>query len=192
LSMRNYRRTLRIAEACYLDARHPRLLISMLNSPPANMLAMGTRRTAFRGLVRAAMSPLACLLRGACRPPTRVGSKGTCAGYWKGEGRCRWYSRGTNWDSPTVRGTTMMSDVEVTPAARRTGPMTRRGTFPGLGRDIECPTYWYSGTATIPARAAQKRAAIRRMTRVTSASRKSRPHCAMRIPCHLPCSRSSR
>jgi hypothetical protein len=62
LSMRNYRRTLRIAEACHLDARHPRLLASLLDSLPANMIPIEARRDAFRGLVRAAMSPLGGLL----------------------------------------------------------------------------------------------------------------------------------
>ncbi|KAL3772353.1 hypothetical protein ACHAW5_010355 [Stephanodiscus triporus] len=62
LSLRNYKRTLRIAEACYLDARHPRLLISLLSSPPANLLPMGARREAFHNLVRAAMSPLGGLI----------------------------------------------------------------------------------------------------------------------------------
>ncbi|KAL3817370.1 hypothetical protein ACHAXA_005005 [Cyclostephanos tholiformis] len=65
LSMRNYERTLRIAEACYLDANHPRLLMSLLNSPPANILPIKIRRDMFRSLVRAAMSPLGCLLASA-------------------------------------------------------------------------------------------------------------------------------
>jgi len=62
LSVRNYQRTLRIAKACYLDAQHPQLLISMLNSLPMNMLPLETRQDMFRKLVSVAMMPLGSLV----------------------------------------------------------------------------------------------------------------------------------
>ncbi|KAL7526198.1 hypothetical protein ACHAXR_001372 [Thalassiosira sp. AJA248-18] len=62
LSVRNYQRTLRIAKSCYLDAQHPQLLISMLNSPPMSLLPMEARQDIFRRLVRVAMMPLGSLI----------------------------------------------------------------------------------------------------------------------------------
>ncbi|KAL3790414.1 hypothetical protein HJC23_013586 [Cyclotella cryptica] len=62
LSVRNYQRTLRIAKACYLDAQHPQLLMSMLGSPPMSFLPLEARRDVFRRLVRVAMMPLGSLL----------------------------------------------------------------------------------------------------------------------------------
>mmetsp|Transcript_6481 Transcript_6481/g.14653 ORF Transcript_6481/g.14653 Transcript_6481/m.14653 type:complete len:865 (+) Transcript_6481:28-2622(+) len=62
LSVRNYQRTLRIAKACYLDAQHPQLLISMLSSPPMSLLPLEARQNMFRRLVRVAMMPLGTLL----------------------------------------------------------------------------------------------------------------------------------
>jgi len=61
LSMRNYQRTLRIAKACYLDARHPALLTSMLNMPPTSLLPLEARQDMFRKLVSVAMMPLKSL-----------------------------------------------------------------------------------------------------------------------------------
>lgn len=62
LSVRNYQRTLDIARACYLDAQHPRLLISTLGAPPANLLPLETRRDMFWRLVGVAMAPLGSLV----------------------------------------------------------------------------------------------------------------------------------
>lgn len=60
LSVRNYRRTLDVARACYLDADHPSLLVAALDSPPLNLLPLEARRATFRGLVRAATAPRPC------------------------------------------------------------------------------------------------------------------------------------
>jgi len=62
LSVRNFQRTLRIAKACYLDAQHPQLLISILQSPPANFLPLSARQEMFRRLVDVAMMPLGSLM----------------------------------------------------------------------------------------------------------------------------------
>lgn len=64
LSVRNYQRTLRIAKACYLDAQHPQLLMTMLGSPPMSLLPLETRQNMFRQLVKVAMMPLGSLLGG--------------------------------------------------------------------------------------------------------------------------------
>ncbi|KAL7553904.1 hypothetical protein ACHAWF_017472 [Thalassiosira exigua] len=61
LSVRNYQRTLEVAKACYLDARHPALLLQVLNAPPTNLLPLEVRREMFRGLVKAATMPLGSL-----------------------------------------------------------------------------------------------------------------------------------
>lgn len=61
LSVRNYRRTLNIAKACYLNAQHPQLLISILDSPPMNLLPLEARQDMFKRLVTVAMSPLKSL-----------------------------------------------------------------------------------------------------------------------------------
>jgi len=68
LSVRNYQRTLRIAKACYLDAQHPQLLMSMLHSPPMNLLPLETRQDMFRSLVQVAMMPLGSLLPSSKTP----------------------------------------------------------------------------------------------------------------------------
>ena len=62
LSVRNYKRTLQLARACYLDAQHPALLLQVLNSPPTNLLPMKVRQEMFRNLVTIAMMPLGSLL----------------------------------------------------------------------------------------------------------------------------------
>ena len=62
LSARNYQRTLRIAKACYLDAQHPQLLMTMLGSPPMSFLPLEARQEMFRRLVNVAMMPLGSLL----------------------------------------------------------------------------------------------------------------------------------
>ncbi|KAL7460177.1 hypothetical protein ACHAXS_000639 [Conticribra weissflogii] len=61
LSVRNYQRTLRIAKACYLDAQHPQLLMTLLDSPPMNLLPLKSRQDMFRKLVQVAMMPLRSL-----------------------------------------------------------------------------------------------------------------------------------
>ncbi|KAL7523569.1 hypothetical protein ACHAWF_000576, partial [Thalassiosira exigua] len=61
LSVRNYQRTLEVAKACYLDARHPALFLQVLNAPPTNLLPLEVRREMFRGLVKAATMPLGSL-----------------------------------------------------------------------------------------------------------------------------------
>jgi 2-polyprenyl-6-methoxyphenol hydroxylase-like FAD-dependent oxidoreductase len=61
LSVRNYHRTLNIAKACYLNAQHPQLLISVLDSPPMNLLPLEVRQAMFKRLVMVAMSPLRSL-----------------------------------------------------------------------------------------------------------------------------------
>ena len=61
LSVRNYRRTLDVARACYLDADHPSLLVAALGSAPLGLLPLGTRRGIFRNLVKVAMMPLSSL-----------------------------------------------------------------------------------------------------------------------------------
>ena len=61
LSVRNYHRTLNIAKACYLNAQHPQLLISVLDSPPMNLLPLEVRQAMFKRLVKVAMSPLRSL-----------------------------------------------------------------------------------------------------------------------------------
>ncbi|KAL9182180.1 hypothetical protein ACHAXT_012832 [Thalassiosira profunda] len=62
LSVRNYQRTLRLAKACYLDAQHPQLLISMLGAPPMSFLPLEARQDMFRRLVNVAMMPLGSLV----------------------------------------------------------------------------------------------------------------------------------
>jgi 2-polyprenyl-6-methoxyphenol hydroxylase-like FAD-dependent oxidoreductase len=62
LSLRNYKRTLQLAQACYLDAQHPALLLQALNLPPMNLLPMTVRQDMFRNLVKLAMMPLGSLL----------------------------------------------------------------------------------------------------------------------------------
>lgn len=64
LSVRNYQRTLQIAKACYLDAQHPQLLMSLLGSPPMSFLPLETRQGMFRQLLKVAMLPLASLTEG--------------------------------------------------------------------------------------------------------------------------------
>ena len=61
LSVRNYQRTLKIANACYLNAQHPHLLTSILDSPPMNLLPIEVRQGMFKNLVKVAMSPLKSL-----------------------------------------------------------------------------------------------------------------------------------
>jgi hypothetical protein len=61
LSVRNYHRTLNIAKACYLNAQHPQLLISILDSPPMNLLPLEVRQAMFKRLVMVAMTPLRSL-----------------------------------------------------------------------------------------------------------------------------------
>ncbi|KAL3767051.1 hypothetical protein ACHAWU_004549 [Discostella pseudostelligera] len=61
LSVRNYQRTLSLANACYLNAQHPHLLISILDSPPMNLLPLEVRQGMFKRLVRVAMLSLKSL-----------------------------------------------------------------------------------------------------------------------------------
>lgn len=82
LSVRNYQRTLRIAKACYLDAQHPQLLVSLLHSPPMNMLSMQTRQTMFRQLINAAMMPLGSLVS-FCRSGEMQGGRSFHANHLK-------------------------------------------------------------------------------------------------------------
>ncbi|KAL7426473.1 hypothetical protein ACHAXH_000353, partial [Discostella pseudostelligera] len=61
LSVRNYQRSLSLAKACYLNAQHPHLLISILDSPPMNLLPLEVRQGMFKRLVRVAMLSLKSL-----------------------------------------------------------------------------------------------------------------------------------
>ena len=61
LSVRNYQRTLRIAKACYLDAQHPQLLMTLMQVPPMSFLPLQAQQTMFRQLVQVAMMPLGSL-----------------------------------------------------------------------------------------------------------------------------------
>jgi len=61
LSVRNYKRTLKIAKACYLDAQHPQILMSLLGSPPMSFLPLETKQGMFRQLLKVAMLPLSSL-----------------------------------------------------------------------------------------------------------------------------------
>lgn len=61
LSVRNYNRTLDIAKACYLNADHPALLQSIMNSPPMNLIPMQVRQQMFDASVKMVMAPLSNL-----------------------------------------------------------------------------------------------------------------------------------
>lgn len=58
LSVRNYNRTLDIAKACYLNAKHPAVLRTVMESPPMSLIPMNVRQEAFGAAVKAAMLPL--------------------------------------------------------------------------------------------------------------------------------------
>ena len=60
LSVRNYRRVLNVMRSCYLDDRHPALLIQALNAT-ASFVPLKIRRNTFRALLRTALSPLSQL-----------------------------------------------------------------------------------------------------------------------------------
>jgi 2-polyprenyl-6-methoxyphenol hydroxylase-like FAD-dependent oxidoreductase len=60
LSVRNYRRVLNVMRSCYLDDRHPALLIQALNAT-ASFVSLEIRRNTFRALLRTALSPLSQL-----------------------------------------------------------------------------------------------------------------------------------
>jgi hypothetical protein len=77
LSVRNYKRTLQLAQACYLDAHHPALLLQVLNSPPTNLLPMTIRQDMFRNLVKLAMMPLGSLLPSSSRDERSSSSSST-------------------------------------------------------------------------------------------------------------------
>jgi len=63
LSVRNYNRTLGIAKACYLDAKHPSLLKSVMSSLPTSMLPLHIKQSSFQKAVDTAMIPLANLAK---------------------------------------------------------------------------------------------------------------------------------
>jgi len=58
LSVRNYKRTLEIAKACYLNADHPTLLKRIMQAPPMNFIPMAVRQKSFAAAVSTAMLPL--------------------------------------------------------------------------------------------------------------------------------------
>jgi 2-polyprenyl-6-methoxyphenol hydroxylase-like FAD-dependent oxidoreductase len=60
LSVRNYRRVLNVMRSCYLDDRHPALLIQALDAT-ASFVPLELRRNTFRALLRTALSPLSQL-----------------------------------------------------------------------------------------------------------------------------------
>mmetsp|Transcript_4466 Transcript_4466/g.5102 ORF Transcript_4466/g.5102 Transcript_4466/m.5102 type:complete len:837 (+) Transcript_4466:63-2573(+) len=60
LSVRNYRRVLNVMRACYLDDRHPALLIQMLDATES-FVPLEIRRKTFRVLLRTALSSLSQL-----------------------------------------------------------------------------------------------------------------------------------
>jgi len=60
LSVRNYNRVLSVMRACYLDDRHPALLIKALDAT-ASFVPLEMRRNTFRALLKTALSPLSQL-----------------------------------------------------------------------------------------------------------------------------------
>lgn len=60
LSVRNYRRVLNVMRACYLDDRHPALLIKALDAT-ASFVPLGMRRKTFRTMLQTALAPLSQL-----------------------------------------------------------------------------------------------------------------------------------
>jgi len=58
LSIRNYKRTLDIAKACFLNANHPALLKAIMENPPVSFLPFSLRADAFKLAVRTALKPL--------------------------------------------------------------------------------------------------------------------------------------
>jgi len=57
LSVRNYRRVLNVMRACYLDDRHPALLIKALDAT-ASFVSLETRQKIFRSMLQNALLPL--------------------------------------------------------------------------------------------------------------------------------------
>eukprot|EP00536_Pseudo-nitzschia_multiseries_P000064 jgi/Psemu1/282061/fgenesh1_pg.2_\ len=60
LSVRNYNRVLNVMRACYLDDRHPAILIQALDAT-ASFVPLGVRQNTFRTLLKTALSPLSQL-----------------------------------------------------------------------------------------------------------------------------------
>ncbi len=60
LSVRNYQRVLNVMRACYLDDRHPALLIKALDAT-ASFVPLEIRRQTFRTMLQTALSPLSQL-----------------------------------------------------------------------------------------------------------------------------------
>jgi len=60
LSVRNYQRVLNVMRACYLDDRHPALLIKALDAT-ASFVPLQVRRQTFRTMLQTALSPLSQL-----------------------------------------------------------------------------------------------------------------------------------
>eukprot|EP00537_Pseudo-nitzschia_pungens_P007679 CAMPEP_0172363314 /NCGR_PEP_ID=MMETSP1060-20121228/6711_1 /TAXON_ID=37318 /ORGANISM="Pseudo-nitzschia pungens, Strain cf. cingulata" /LENGTH=858 /DNA_ID=CAMNT_0013086037 /DNA_START=176 /DNA_END=2755 /DNA_ORIENTATION=- len=60
LSVRNYNRVLNVMRACYLDDRHPALLIQALDAT-ASLVPLEVRKNTFRTLLKTALAPLSQL-----------------------------------------------------------------------------------------------------------------------------------
>ena len=58
LSVRNYQRLLQVTSSCYLNEKHPNLLVKILDQSP---LPMAAKQTLFRSLFQAALRPLSWL-----------------------------------------------------------------------------------------------------------------------------------